>query len=467
MSDLHERSAVALGRAIARGELSSVEATEHFLGRIASLDPQVGAFVTLDPEGALARASAHDARRQVEGDVWANPLAGVPTAFKDLEATLGMRTAMGSVVFSDFVPQLNSPLVDRLTHAGVVSLGKTATPEFGLVCYTEPEDERPARTPWDLDRSPSGSSGGAAAAVAAGMLPWAPGSDGGGSIRTPASTCGILGLKPTRGRIGGPDALGLSTSGPLARTVEDLAAALDLMHGAYPGDLDWAAAPTTSFVARTQPVQRRLKIARYTVPMHGGTVDQSCIDAVDAATATLLSLGHEVVEIDCPFALELADRFMTVWQVGAASTPIPPEAESMLRPITQWFRAQGRLRTGPEFLQALSFVREGAKAARLATAAYDVVLTPTLARTPRRVGQLRNDADPAAESAALIDFTPFTPPYNVSGQPAMSLPLYWDDDGLPIGVQIVGAPYDELTLLQLAAELEQVVAWQDRKPPIW
>lgn len=471
MAELHELGALALGSQIASGERSALEVTAHFLARTEALNPRIGAFVTLDREGALAAAARFDeakarGTKSSPAGGRAAALAGVPIGIKDLDPTAGVRTGMGSAAFRDQVPTENSPLADRLLSGGAISLGKTATPEFGLVCYTEPEGEAPCRTPWDLERSPSGSSGGAAAAVAAGLVPWAPGGDGGGSIRTPASTCGVVGLKPSRGRCGGPDAMGFSVHGPIARTIEDIAAALDLMKGAYPGDMD-AAPAVDSFLALTRPIERRLRIARYTVPMHRRPVDQECLDAVDSATAMLTALGHEVVEIDCPFPEGMAEHFLVLWSSAASSLPLTPQMEEQLRPITRWFRERGRAIAAGEFLQSMLFVREAAKAAIRATLAYDVVLTPTLAQVPRLIGQLRNDADPETESDDLINFTPFTPPYNVSGQPGLSLPLHWEANSLPIGVQLVGKPYDELTLLQLGAELEQSNPWNDRKPPLW
>lgn len=461
MSDLHELSAVAIGSMIATGEVSSLEATEHFLARIEAIDPQVGAFTTVDADGA--RKAAAEVGHGT-GALW-----GVPMAIKDLEPTAGLRTTMGSGAFLEFVPPIDSAIVTTMRAGGAVNLGKTTTPEFGLVCYSEPDGAAPARTPWDLTRSPSGSSGGAAAAVAAGLVPWAQGGDGGGSIRTPASTCGIVGLKPSRGRIssgkGGSDAIGFSANGPLTRTVADAAAALDLMAGSIVGDTDWA--PPQTFFDQCRPIEHRLRIARYTTPMTTVGADPECVAAVDRATEVLTSLGHEVEEIACPFPDTMAEHFMTVWSATAATVPLPPAAEELLRPITRYFRSHGALTTGAQVVAALGALREMARESLRLTATFDVVMTPTLAQPPRLVGELRNDADPEAEAAALMAFTPFTPPYNVSGQPGISLPLYWDESGLPNGVQFIGKPYAELTLLQLAAQLEQAAPWIDRKPPVW
>jgi amidase len=464
MTDLHERSALEVGALIAKGEVTPVECAEHFLTRAEMLDPLVGAFTTLDPERALADAAALPAGG-------AGPLFGVPMAFKDMESVAGQRVTLGSAAFADLIGPVDSPMVRTLRRAGVVSLGKTTTPELGLVCYTEPDVAPPARTPWDLTRSASGSSGGAAAAVAAGIVPWAQGADGAGSVRTPASACGLVGIKPSRGRIssgsGGGDAIGFSAYGPLARTVADAAAALDAMCGPQPGDTDWAPPPHTSFLAACHPPRIRLRVGRYVTPPNGAPVDRACVDAVDAAIALLVDAGHEVDEIPCPFPAALTDHFLVVWSAAAAAAAIPAELEPRLRPITRWFRTQGAEVSGARAVEALAAVRTLARAAVEATAAYDVVVTPTLAQVPRLVGGLRNDDDPAAEVAAMLAFTPLTGPYNASGQPAISVPVHWDDAGLPVGVQLVGRPYDEATLLGVAQQLEDATGWQHRRPPVW
>ncbi|MEY2475956.1 MAG: amidase [Actinomycetota bacterium] len=466
MTDLHQRTALEIGALIAKGEVTPVECAEHFLARAEALDPQVGAFTTLDPERALAEAAALPEPGPGQG-----PLFGVPMAFKDMESVAGQRVTLGSAAFADLIGPVDSPIVETLRRAGVVSLGKTTTPELGLVCYTEPEVAPPARTPWDVTRSASGSSGGAAAAVAAGIVPWAQGADGAGSVRTPASACGLVGIKPSRGRIstgsGGGDAIGFSVYGPLARTVADAAAALDAMCGPQPGDTDWAPPAETSFLAACRAPRARLRVARYTTPPNGAPVDQACIDAVDRATALLIDAGHEVDEIACPFPEALTEHFVVVWTTAAAAVGIPPELEDELRPITRWFRAQGREVDGARAMEALAAVRILARAAVEATASFDVVLTPTLAQVPRLVGELRNDDDPAAEVAAMLAYTPFTGPYNASGQPAISVPVHWDSDGLPVGVQLVGRPYDEATLLGVAQQLEALVGWPRRHPPVW
>jgi amidase len=356
--------------------------------------------------------------------------------------------------------------------AGLISLGKTNTPEFGLPCYTEPDVAPPARTPWDLTRSAGGSSGGAAAAVAAGLVPAAQGSDGGGSIRIPASLCGLVGIKPSRGRVSGAplsaEVTGLSTNGPLARTVRDAAALLDVMAGPAPSDWLWAPPPASSYLASCDDEPRALTIGRYVTPVIADCdVHPDCVAAYESATRLLRDLGHTVVDHNPRFGPGLVPAFETVWAMSALSAPLSAAAESRARPLTRWLRARGREASGEEAFDALTTLRLAARAEIEATQRFDAVLTPTLAAPPPPVGALRDDDDPAADFEAQKRFTPFTAPYNMSGQPAVSLPLHWNDAGLPIGVQLVGRPCDETTLVRLAAQLEAAAPWATRRPDCW
>ena len=288
MGDLHDLTALEQGAAIRAREVSSTELVEHYLARIERLSDTVGAFVTVT--GDLARRQALLAGESV-GDT-ASPLYGVPTAVKDLNTTAGVVTQFGSATMRGYVPEVSDEVVLRLEGAGMVSLGKTNTPEFGSPCYTEPDVAPPARTPWDLERMAGGSSGGAAAAVAAGLVPVAQGSDGGGSIRIPASCCGLFGVKPTRGRISGSpmygDPVGLATAGPLARTVRDAAAMLDVLAGPAVGDPAWAPPPPTTFLDACDVEPGRLRIARFLTPVIADTdVHPSCVEAYEDATRLL------------------------------------------------------------------------------------------------------------------------------------------------------------------------------------
>lgn len=470
MTQLHDLSALEQAAAVRRREVSSVELVEHCIARIEAHDASVGAFVTRTLEAALEQARTADAAVAAGADL--PPLHGVPTAVKDLNLTAGIPTSFGSRATAGFVPDLNDVTVDRLRAAGTISLGKTNTPEFGLCCYTEPDIAPPARTPWDLSRSAGGSSGGAGAAVAAGLVPFAQGSDGGGSIRIPSSVCGLYGLKPSRGRISNgpvaPETTGLPTNGPMTRTVADAAAMLDALAGPAPGDPWWAPPPAQTFLSAVGEDPGRLRVGRYrTPPVETAEVAPECRQAWDEASMLLEDLGHEVVDVDPPFGREALALFTVLWSVTAAGLPVPPEREEDLQPLTRWLREQGRAVPATRFTGAVAALQAGTRRAVLATAHCDVVLTPTLAGLPAPVGWFRAAGDPPADFARQGRWTPFTAVYNTTGQPAATLPLHWTDDGLPVGVQLVGRPADELTVLRLSAQLEQARPWRDRHPALW
>jgi amidase len=361
--------------------------------------------------------------------------------------------------------------VTLLRAAGTISLGKTNTPELGLPCYTEPDVAPPARTPWDLSRSAGGSSGGAGAAVAAGLVPFAQGSDGGGSIRIPASVCGLFGIKPSRGRVSngprGNDTLGLSGCGPLARTVADAAAMLDALAMPQPGDPHWAPPPAEPFLTQVGRDPGRLRIGRYAVNVLGVPVDPACTTAWEEASALLAELGHDVIDLPTPELAGLYPAFVTLWSVGAASAPVPPDREHLLRPLTRWLREIGRGFSGADLLTASGTLQAAARTHLQDTWAYDAVLTPTLAQLPAPVGGLRDDADPQSDFGAQAAFTPYTSLYNMTGQPAVSVPLHQTADGLPVGVQLVGRSADEATLLRLAGQLEAARPWAGMHPLCW
>jgi amidase len=463
MAELHDLTALEQGALVRAGEVSALELTEHYLDRAARLD-DVGAFVTRTPDSARERA-----RSLPPGD---GPLRGVPTAIKDLNLTAGVRTTFGSAAFAEFVPDVSDGVTLSIEAAGLVSIGKTSTPEFGSPCYTEPEGSPPAVTPWDRTRMAGGSSGGAAAAVAAGLVPVAQGSDGGGSIRIPASCCGLVGLKPSRGRISGfpmyGDPVGLATSGSIARTVRDAAALLDVLAGRRPGDPSWAPPPSSTFLSACDRDPGRLRVARFITPVIADSpVDPECVQAYDDASRLLESLGHDVVDVAVPLPRDSVPLFETCWAVLTALSVVPPEQEPLLRPLTRWLSARGNAVSGPEFGLAIGAIRRLAAQALTALAPYDAVLTPTLATPPLPVGALRNDADPEADFEAQKAFTPWTSAWNVTGMPAVSLPLHWTPDGLPVGVMLAARPAEEELLLSLSAQVEAAAAWSDRRPPQW
>ncbi|WP_274916591.1 amidase [Streptomyces sp. WZ-12] len=480
MAELHDLTALEQAARIRSGELSPVELTEHYLARIERLDDTLGAFLTRTPElareqAARAEAEATAARRE---DRALPPLHGVPVPVKDLTRVAGVRCTMGSAALADHVPDTDDHVVTALRRAGTVMLGKTNTPEFGLPCYTENRLAPPARTPWDPERSAGGSSGGAAAAVAGGLAPVAHASDGGGSIRIPASSCGLYGIKPSRGRIsGGPllhDVTGLSTSGPLARTVADAAALLDAMAGTRPGDPYTAPPlpPGETFADQARRDPGRLRIGVLTqAPLPDTAVHPDCRTAVAKTVALLGKLGHHTEELTLPADDEILHAFTRVWSVMAANRPVPPGGEELLMPLSRHLRARGREVSGTAFAGALYAFRRLAQTLTddllSPGTGYDVILSPTLAAPPAPVGGLRNDADPQAEFAAVGRFTPFTAFYNATGQPAVSVPLHWNEQGLPIGVMLGGRYGDEATLIALSAQLEAARPWAHRKPPVW
>lgn len=465
MAELHDLTALEQGELVRRREVSPLELAEHYLERADRLD-SVGAFVTLTPELARERAA-----RLAPGDD-GGPLFGVPTAIKDLNLTAGVRTTFGSAAFADFVPEVSDGVTLSIEAAGLVSLGKTNTPEFGSPCYTEPDVAPPAVTPWDRTRTAGGSSGGAAAAVAAGLVPLAQGSDGGGSIRIPASCCGLVGLKPTRGRISGHpmygDPVGLATAGPIARTVADAAAMLDVLAGRRSGDPSWAPPPSGSFLSACGRDPGRLRVARFITPVITDTpVHAECVRAWEDASRLLESLGHEVEDVEVPLPPEAVPVFEVCWAVLTALSVVPPEREHLIRPLTRWLSDRGRAVNGPEFGLAIGAMRRHAAAALTALAPYDAVLTPTLATPPLPVGAMRDDEHPERDFEAQKAFTPWTSAWNVTGMPAVSLPLHWTPDGLPVGVMLAARPAEEELLLSLAAQVEAAAPWADRRPPGW
>ncbi|WP_157252612.1 amidase [Nonomuraea typhae] len=468
MSELHELSALDQGKAIRDGDLSPVELTRFYLDRIERRNAEIGAYVTVTAERALAQAAA------LERDLPGGPLAGVPVPVKDLNLVKNVPIMFGSAAYQGFVAPVDDSVVERMSAAGTVMLGKTATPEFGLPCYTETYLSPPARSPWDLTRSAGGSSGGAAAAVAAGLAPLAQGSDGAGSIRIPSSVCGLYGIKPTRGRISFapiiPDLAGMSTNGPIARNVADAAALLDVMAHNNPGDLYLAPPHEGTFLEYATRQPGKLRIARYATPaVPEAELDPEVLAAYEESAKTLTALGHEVVDIDPPFGPELVPQFVTLWYAFACMHPVADDQIARLRPLTAWLRERGFATPAPAFLQAQAALQLATRAALQVTNAYDAVLTPTVTQPPRPVGWFEEGDDPELTFERMKRFAAFPPIYNVSGQPAVNLPLYWTEDGLPIGVMLAGRIGGEGTLISLSAQIEAYKGgfWGDRRPDIW
>jgi amidase len=304
-------------------------------------------------------------------------------------------------------------------------------------------------------------------------VPWAQGSDGGGSVRIPSSVCGLFGIKVSRGRISrGPlqgDVTGLSWDGPLARTVRDAAAMLDAMAGPMPGDPHWAPPPTQPFLSYADRPPGRLRVGRSCDPkVPGAVVHPHVLEAYEAASELLASLGHDVVDIEAPYdAEQLLPPFKVLWSTSASGVPVPPDREELLLPLTRWLRDLGNKATANDFTAAMSTLQAATRTGIAATAEYDVLLTPTVALPPVPVGYFRETGDPAEEFDRMTRFTPWTAVFNMTGQPAVNVPLHWSPDGLPIGVMLVGRPADEATLISLSAQLEEARPWRERHPAMW
>jgi amidase len=463
------RPAGELAELVRSGEVSSRELVEACLERIGALNGELNAFVHVDAEGALAAADAVEAGDQ-------RPFAGVPIAIKDTAAVAGLPFSLGSELFGDYVPEHDAFVVRRLREAGFVIVGKTNLPEYGILPVTEPRRWGPARNPWDTERTPGGSSGGAAAAVASGMVPLAHGSDGGGSIRIPASCCGLVGLKPSRGRVSrGPEQGDdfLVQDGVLTRTVAETAELLDVLAGYETGDATWAPPAAEPFAAAAAREPGRLRIGVTLTGSVDAEVDPICERAVRDAAELLTSLGHEVEDIGAPWSGQDLMRAFTL----AFGTPIAmgmffggqvsgrePSPE-LVEPLS-WTIWEGiRERSALDYLLARTQLTAFARQIVALWNDYDFVLTPGLAQRPVRIGELDAcSSDPWDDFRRSGHFTPYTAIFNVTGQPAISLPLFQGEDGLPVSVQVAGKPAGEAELLALAAQLEAARPWADRRP---
>jgi amidase len=446
-------TALDLAARVRTGEVSWRELADEYLARAHD-----------DPFNAYTYV-ADELEPPVEGA----PFTGVPIAIKDLSDVAGMPTTFSCKAYARNVPQADASVTRRIKDAGFVILGKTNTPEFGTIAQTESELNGACLNPWDTALTPGGSSGGAAAAVAGGLLPVAHGSDGGGSIRIPASCCGLFGIKPSRGRVSPAPyvsgSLGLGTSGPIARTVHDAAALLDVMRGNEPGDFYVAPEPPRPFLEECNVAPSRLRIAVTTTPPTEVSVDAECVAALRSAVELLSEVGHDVVEATPPWQLpEMILAFIRVWQVGPATSGV--DDLSLLEPINRALAQQARETPSPEYGAAIMQLQTIARNVVAFWGEFDVVVTPTLAMLPVPIGWTWEDTDgePLAAFGRQTLFTPFTPLLNVTGQPAASVPLHTSADGLPVGVQLIGRPFDEATLFRLSAQLEEARPWAGRFP---
>ena len=471
MFELHHLSAQEQADWLRRGDITPSELAAHYLERIERLDPGLGAFTTVTAEAALARAAYVETTVSRAVALW-----GLPLGDKDLSARAGVRTTYGSRLFADFVPEESDEIVRVLDEAGGVSLGKTNAPEFGMPSYTESLVAPPARNPYDTTLGAGGSSGGAAVAVAAGLLPVAPGSDGGGSIRIPAAATGLVGLKPSRGRVpanpGFASLGGLVAPGPIARTVADAAMLLDAMTEGGPYQYatrapSWDGGALLNAAVRGEG---RFEIGVMTTSPWDSAYDITIAPeswaALDAAVNELTVLGHGLEEL----ALEPDDTygpaFRTIWQAGAANIPAEGEQLDLLEPLTRWLVARGRELGARDLAGALTTLTQFERSVIRQFSRVDAVLTPALALTPRPVGWY-DQVDAERNFEQQVQYTPFTSFANVAGLPAITLPVAVTDAGLPMGVQLIGRPGGEHTLLAIGAQLERRFAWQRRHPPQW
>ncbi|SIO18986.1 amidase [Agromyces cerinus] len=474
MTSLHDHTALELHQMLQRGDVSPVELTEHYLARVERLNPEVGAFATVTPEAALERA------RHVTAEVPKTaPLWGLPLADKDLHLRAGVPARFGSRVFTDFVPDASDELVQAVDTAGAISLGKSQTPEFGLPSYTEGVGTIPTRNPWDLALGAGGSSGGAAAAVASGMLPFAPGSDGGGSVRIPAASCGLVGVKPSRGRVPAGSGLtslaGLGVAGPLARTVADAALLLDglIAPSGYPAAHRFAlraAGDDGPFLGAAIRGEGRFQLGVMTDSpwddAYDIVIEPEARAALDVAIEAFERLGHGMEAMAPAPEPGYSEAFRTIWQAGAATIPVDGEPEALLEPLTRWLLARGRALPARQLAEALAWLTGFEERVIRRFASYDAVLTPALAMTPRPVGWYDPD-DGERNFAQQVQFTPFTSFVNVSGLPAITVPVSETAGGVPMGVQLIGRPGGEATLFAIAAQLERRVGRSRLHPELW
>ena len=491
-ADYDRHDATGMADLVRSRQVHPLELFEAAARRIEALNPRLNAVVYPD----LDRAREAAAREPREG-----AFAGVPFLVKDLGAAVaGLPYTQSSRSRAGYVASADNEIVTRHRRAGLIILGKTNTPEFGLAPVTEPEVHGPARNPWDTGRTPCGSSGGSAAAVAAGMVPMAHGNDGGGSIRMPASACGLFGLKPTRGRsTWGPDYmecwLGLSEQHAITRSVRDSARLLDATHGAPPGAPYRPAPPLRPYAEEVGAPPGRLRIAFTTSALLDERAqDPECVAAVESAARLCAELGHEVTEVRPPLDIpEIVDAFVTLtggeaaFQIAESERLTGRKVRSGEVELVTWIiRIVGHQRSAADLDIAFDVMRRTGRVMAAFMEQYDIVLSSTLAQPPWPIGELdlsraerallqvvkRVPAKPLVRSVVkqlageILAPMPNTPLCNLTGQPAMSVPLHWTPAGLPVGVQFIGRLEEEGLLFRLAAQLEAARPWRDRRPSL-
>lgn len=465
--EYRRHDAVGLASLVARGQVTAGELLDTALARMQAVNPQLNAVVMDLTDRARTRARS----------LPAGPFAGVPFLMKDLGAALaGTASTSGSAACREIVPAEDSAVAAAYEKAGLVIFGKTNTSEFGLTPVTEPALYGPCRNPWDLTRTPGGSSGGSAAAVAAGIVPAAHATDGGGSIRNPAACCGLFGFKPSRGRVSlAPLAQGWGgalTEHAITRSVRDSAALLDLVGAPQPGDPYFLPSPSPPFATEVARPPGRLRIGFVSGALAGGDVDPACAEAVLAAARLCESLGHSVAEVKPPAGVgQIQSLARTIIAVSVAATLADagrrrgrPVSEAEVEPFTWQVAQRGLAFTAPDYATALEDLQQAARAFAAIHEQADVLLCATLGSPAVPIGWLTED--PARFGERLARFTPNTIVFSNTGQPAMSVPLGHSPEGLPVGVTFAARLGQDAMLFRLAGQLEQAQPWFDRTPPL-
>ena len=454
--DLAFAPALTQADLIRQKEITPLDLVEIYLDRITQLDDKLGSYFYVARETAIAEAKQKTellATLSTADISHLPPFFGVPIAIKDLNAVAGMPCSYGIGALKQNISTTDEEIISRIKQAGFIILGKTATPELGSFPYSEAPGFPPSRNPWNLDYSSGGSSGGSAAAVAAGLAPLAQGSDAGGSIRGPAFCCGVVGIKPSRGRVSwsptGEHQGGISTNGPIARNVADAAALLDVMAGYVTGDPYWLTDPPISFYAATKQELPQLRIAYTTTVEPIGSATPELAEPVLTTCKHLEAMGH-IVEPACPDFNGLIEPFTKIWQAGVAAAPIPVQ---FLSPMNQWISQQSG--TAGEYLQALGTMQAIARRIVSFFDRYDALILPVYLHPQILIGEWAG-LSPEATLQKITNWIAPCPPFNAAGLPVIALPTGLGNTGLPVGIQIVGKPAAEATIITLAAQMELV-----------
>ncbi|MFX0077773.1 MAG: amidase [Candidatus Hermodarchaeota archaeon] len=471
--ELAKMDATALAVKVRQKEVKPSELVEIVIERIERINPKINAVIT---------PMFDEARKTAKGKLPTGPFTGVPFLLKDiLAAYAGVRLSYGSAALKDYIPDFDSELVKRFKRAGLITVGKTNTPEFGLLSTTEPLFFGPTRNPWDTERTTGGSSGGSAAAVAAGIVPLAHASDGGGSIRIPSSCCGVFGIKPTRARnplapTHGDIQSGLVVEHALTRSVRDSAALLDATSGPDVGDPYWAPPPKRPFLQEVGADPGKLRIAYTSKAITGEVAHKECVKAIDKTVSLCSEHGHQLIEANPSFDIQaMYQNFVALWSGGVTAVfrnieqlRGSPVLQEEVEPLTWELAKIGRQFTAGDYLFSIMVLQQISRDIARFFQEYDIWLTPTLIEPPVPLGYF--DCSPEHPMKGFLraaEFTPFTQIQNITGQPAMSMPLHWTSDGLPVGTHFIGRFGDEATLFRLASQLEAAQPWIKRQPPVY